>query len=488
MHEAHETEQQPLASRAAWVVGCRIVGILATLAGNVLAARLLGPAEFGAYLLVTTVMALGSVLGMAGQNEAGLRFISESLALGRFKLARAYLARVLAIAALASLAAALAVALSMALFQSQTGRFHDPALLIVLTAVGVIALSGQQIAAESLRGYHDLRLASLFSGGQTGGPISNLLFLCGLIIAALMLQTTDARVAVALVVASILLTVPIAVSALVLVSRATLSAADRTFEALPSERRNELMAVGGTLLLSQLFAFASQQIDIWLGGALLAPHDLGLYGVAKRSLLLAAMPVQMATLAVVASIPRLHAQGRFKQIERVVRGAAFWAAIPSLAALLLLTIAPGFMLQAIFGGSYAGAAPVVLVLVIGNLALVLFGNPSPVLAMTGRHRQVVAVNFAAVVALFITGTLGARLYGATGLAVGSAVSLIVQNGLLWWMARRELGVWTHVGFVAPANQAANFRPLSEPAATLEDQPVLAGCIADTTAPASAFPQ
>src|SRR6266567_6321822 len=106
----------PLRRQAVWVVACRIVGIAATLAANILAARLLGPAEFGTYLLVTTVIALGGHLAMAGLNEAALRFIAESLALGRFTLARAYLARSLATTAVASAVASIAVACGFAAF------------------------------------------------------------------------------------------------------------------------------------------------------------------------------------------------------------------------------------------------------------------------------------------------------------------------------------------------------------------------------------
>src|SRR5438105_7619003 len=98
-----------LRRQAVWVVACRSVGIVATLASNVLAARLLGPAEFGAYLLVTTVIALGSLLAMAGLNEAALRFVSESLALAKPDLARAYMRRALLIAAAASALAAATV-------------------------------------------------------------------------------------------------------------------------------------------------------------------------------------------------------------------------------------------------------------------------------------------------------------------------------------------------------------------------------------------
>src|SRR4030095_13028091 len=170
----------PLKWQAAWGVSCRVVGIAATLAANILVARWLGPVEFGAYLLVTTAMALGGLLAMAGLSEAGLRFISESLALGRPAVARAYLNRVLSVVAIASLGAAAITAGSLAFFQATTSRFPHPLLVTTVAAVGVVALAWQQMAAESLRGYGDLRRASLFSGGQTGGPASNLLFLAGL--------------------------------------------------------------------------------------------------------------------------------------------------------------------------------------------------------------------------------------------------------------------------------------------------------------------
>src|SRR5204863_3188496 len=165
-----------LRRQAVWVVACRSVGVVATLASNVLAARLLGPAEFGAYLLVTTVIALGGLLAMAGLNEAALRFISESLALRKLSLARAYVRRTLSRAGISSAIASIVVTVGFAALVLATRNSSQPAALLALVAVGIAVLAWQQLGAELLRAFGDLRLASLFSGGQTGGPVSNLLF------------------------------------------------------------------------------------------------------------------------------------------------------------------------------------------------------------------------------------------------------------------------------------------------------------------------
>ena len=105
------------------------------------------------------------------------------------------------------------------------------------------------------------------------------------------------------------------------------------------------------------------------------------------------------------------------------------------------------MLGTIFGESYAGAAPVMLPLVLGQLRRVLFGNPAHVLTMTGRHQYVIRMN------AWSTGVLDCRravvgsvLAGPVGLAIGSAASIALQNGVLWWIAHKELGIWTNVGW------------------------------------------
>ena len=150
----------------------------------------------------------------------------------------------------------------------------------------------------------------------------------------------------------------------------------------PCEQRQNLpleLAAAGSLFVIQLLTFATYQLDIWVGGALLEPDELGLFGVAKRCQLLAQIPVQMAMMTVISTVPRLRVQNRMLELEGVIRRAATLAAIPSLAALALLAIYPQWILNVLFGGSYLGAAPVILPLVVGRFAHVVFGNPAYVL-------------------------------------------------------------------------------------------------------------
>jgi len=443
-----------LRRQAVWVVGCRIVGIAATVASNILAARLLGPGEFGTYLFATTVMALGSLLAMVGLNEAALRFISESLGLSQQARAAAYARRAIGTTVIASVIASVVVTASFAVFMFDTQPSLNLVALLALVAVGVVALAWQQLGAELHRAYGNLPMASFFSGGQTGGPVSNVVFLGGLVVAAAMAASVTSTLALGVAIGSVCVTCPLVYMSLLATSRPQQLAQPSDESYLSREQGRELLAVGGVLMLNQLLAFAAQQLDILIAGGMLSSVDLGLYGAAKRSLLIAAMPVQMATLTIVSSIPRMFAQSRLAELEKVVRGAATVAAVPSIIALGLLVLFPGPILSFFLRDSYSQAGSMVVVLAAGYLVLTLSGNPQQVLTMTGRHRAVLAVNLLSAIVLVVVGTIGATFFGATGLAAGSAASLIVQNGVLWWLARRELGIWTHIELIR-ANQSQN---------------------------------
>ena len=326
----------------------------------------------------------------------------------------------------------------------RAGPLHQPAWLAAIVAVGIVALAWQQVAAEALRACGSVRLASVFSGGQAGGPISNVLFV-GALAGLALAYRPDAIYAAGVAAACALVASALAVLGLWWRSCWPRNDMERATVELTATQRRTLAAVAGTLLLNQLLVFASQQLDIGLGALLLDRESLGLYGAARRSVLIAAMPVQMAALSVLAAIPRLHAQRQTLALERLLRRAATWAAIPALVALAALVMFPESILRIAFGNSYAGAAPTVLVLALGYLGLIVSGNPAHLLILTGRHRAVVAVNVAAAICMALVGAIGARAFGAAGLAAGPAAGLILQNGLLWWLARRHLGISAHIG-------------------------------------------
>jgi O-antigen/teichoic acid export membrane protein len=311
--------------------------------------------------------------------------------------------------------------------------------LVPMAVTGLVLLAVIQLSAEACRSLHELRLASLFSGGQTGGLLSNILFLT-LIAAAMVLGKPSFMTAVALNLVAMCVSLPFALFALSRAARECLGTIKprRTSSALTVR---QLLAFSLPMLLIQLLTFATAQGDLWIAG-ICCPHDqLALYGASRRLTLLVTMPLQMLNLTVISSIAELYGQGRHRDLERLLRGAASLAAWPSLGVVVLLIVAGGPIMEIFFGPYFRQAALPLGILAVGQLFLVCAGSCSCVLAMTGHQMGSLFVNLA--LALVTIGTLAARHFGIVGLAVTSTGIITSQSISLWLLAKKFAGVWTH---------------------------------------------
>lgn len=436
-----------ISHQAAWVVGCRIVGIVCTIASNMLVSRLLGPAGYGAFLIATSILAFGCLLALGGLSEAGLRFVSESLGLRKIVQARAYLLTTLQWAISSSIIATSFVLAFLLLLRRFGGPAEFNLFAILLVGLGVLVLTWQQLTSQLLRGLNDLRSASFYSGGQTGGPLSNLIFIFPISLAWYCWVPLTTTQIIGLLVGSICVTLPIAFWELSRTGRFRFhTARDSAFLSLSPTQKREFTEVAVSFLGIQVLAFVATQSDLWIGMWILDSEELGLYGAVKRGLVIAQMPLQMALMSIQGSIPSFYAQGRYVELERNYRTAISLAAIPAFASIILFLVFPSEVLTVICGNSFSSAAPMVAPLAVGLIALLFFGSPGDVLAMTGNHRLVLRVNAISAMGLIAFGTLAAAKAGPVGLAMSSSLVYAGQNAILWWMAKKKLGIWTHIRY------------------------------------------
>ena len=348
----------PIAKRvgrgALWVVGARVIGAGITfLVTAVVLPRVLEPEDVGSYGAMVSAMALGVILCGFGQYEAVVRFVSEAIALNDRIQAQRYVRGAITIVGCGALI--LAVPLGFVFFWRSRDLglpFPAPIWLISLLSIGVCAVALQQVGAELLRGFHRIDLASLLSGGQTGGPISNAIFVV-MLFGAYLVGVRDLSSVLGLTVISVLLTLPLTAFLLRKTSRRNGNAqgalSGETNVENESASRSRLWKAGLALMAGQLLAFAIAQGDF-----LIATHvfngqaedvdsqtenvdgstrfvgaraeQSGLYGVARRLMLISAIPVQMASSSILSSIAELRMHGRTRELEKLVRKATTIAA------------------------------------------------------------------------------------------------------------------------------------------------------------------
>ena len=433
-----------LLSGSAWAFGGKVGGAAIGVVTNGLLARMLSPSEFGAYFLALSIISFGAIVGALGLTKTTIRFVAESVGLDRPGRARKMILTVLGIGVLGSIGVGLAYWLVVGDLLGEY-LFHSSALVAVtgLTA-GLIAISVmQEITAETFRGFHDIRTATLLgglaTGGSSGGILMRIMFVGCLVLVWVGGAETDLWTVMLVCVGAG--SVSLVLSGLFLRGKlASLGPQGAENPASPKEVMRDAIPI----LAISLTTFVLLSADIWILGALGSSEEVAVYGATSRLVILIAMPLLVTNLVVPPIVAEMYAQGRTVELERTLRMFSTLAGVPSLLVLLAFIFLGGPMLGLVYGDYYQGGAVVLVLLSAAKMVAVWSGSCGTVLQYTGHQTSMLWVSVLTS-ALFIVGALlVVREYGPVGVASVAAVTTVFQNVSLVLVAKRKTGMWPHL--------------------------------------------
>ncbi len=409
---------------SAWVAFSRLwITASAAVIGIVLA-RLLTRADLGRYFLVLSLAGALSTLAQLGLGPAATRAIAAARSEGTPEetagIVRAVLRRGLLGVALAGTAAlALATGLSLGL------------VIGLLLAACVFAQTWQTLSAELLRGFQDIRSATLF--GELTGSLATFV----LLFAALAFwRDASLETVLLLVVASTFL--------------AAVLGAARLRRHLPAVKPNappRLLADSAPILVTQFVWMLRTHADIWIMSALRPPAEVALYGVATRLAALLVAPQNIAKSVLAPSITEIHNQQRQRDLQEMLRGSAAVAGGLAVVGCLAYCLLGEWFLGITYGPAYGRAAAALSILASGQAIAVCSGLSATTLIMTGHARQVMWISGFCTAVSLAACLLLTPWWGVLGASVAMAAGTVLQNSLAWAVCRRTLGIHTHAGMV-----------------------------------------
>jgi len=409
-----------------------VLGVAGYLALNVVAARILGTADFGYFAIVVTTSILIGQFSLVGVHRSGLREAARTDDAERLAVLRQGLRAVLLVPVpVASVGTAVVVWLWRG---SESGDIATAALSGLLVACA----SYQKVSANFLRGLGHVRAATLITGRSGGSLIAVAQAGCVLVV-ALVWPDPGLPEVLAGVAAGYLL--PLVWAAWLL---------RRRWPHFP-ERRNrtlrDLQAVikrDWRFSLSQTGGFLNSSVELWLTGALLSGTATSLFAAGQRVGHLLVIPSQSLQIVFSPALARLAYKDDHKQLEPLVRTAATVAASASGVLWLPIMLIPGLILTTVFGAGFEDAVPVLMMLSSGYLLSAISGMSAVTLSMSHHEGDVAVINWSFVAARVVFGVISAQLWGLNGLAA-SAVSLSALHCVTsWWIVRKRLGISPHV--------------------------------------------
>jgi O-antigen/teichoic acid export membrane protein len=445
-----------LLSGSAWASGGRIGGAMLGIVTNGLLARLLSPQELGAYFLALSIVSLGAVLGSMGLPKTVVRLVAENMGLDRSGRTLRAIRTVLGLGVLGTLGISLAYLLAGDL----VGELFQPqysSLLVGVTGLmaGWIAIAVvQEITAETFRGFHDIRLATLLgglaTGGKSGGVIMRVLLLG--ILALLWVRSAETSLATVLLVSIGSGSVSVLVSIWLLYAKVSSLGSSQGTQMQEEEEpvnAKEVLEDAIPFLAIALTSFMLLSADIWILGALGSGTDVAVYGAASKLVTFVAMPLLIVNLVLPPIVAEMYAQGKMSQLERTLRTFSTLAGVPSLLVLAVFMLLGGPILGLVYSKPiyYSGTAVLVLVILsAAKLIAVWSGSCGLVLQFTGHQTSMLRVSLLTSPLFFVVAILATQRYGSVGVACAAGLTTTLQNVIMVMLAKRKTGMWTHVMF------------------------------------------
>ncbi len=404
--------------------GLAIVGRVLTLGTTVLAARLLGPAEYGGYALAVTLLVIATFPAMTGLPDLIVREVAgRSTGKDRQPL-WAILRPTLELAALITAVLSL-LYLAGVLIAPLITEISDTSLaLVVLAIIPLFVL--RSLLCAVMRGLDRVTLAIVPT--ELVQPV----LLLALLFFTLPERAEHAFYALA---AALALSTIVAIALIVRIwpkgrAPASSGALSRTY----------LFRAGLPFAAIGLFSLLNQRIDLVILSLFAPAPEIGLYALAVQLAFIAQLPMAIANGVIAPQVAALHQRGDTDALAAAMRQVSGLLAAVAFAGLLIFWLFGRPLIAFVFGPDFTGAYPLTLILLAGQMFHLASGPLGAFLNFTGNERITLrGVAMAAVVAVVGNFAL-IPIFGGTGAALASFLAMASVNIYLSVRLWQTLGI------------------------------------------------
>ncbi len=419
---------------AAWTGVAVVAGRFATFTQYALLTRFLDKEGFGALGLARSMVLLTGVLALQGMPTALVRFVAAFSAREEHDRVRSAVARGTAAVVAGTCLGTSAIAWAMWSgwgLRSESHRRLAP--LWVGVALWVVFHPLSELFVGVLRGRGRFGTSAALRHLVAPAAVSALVLVGG----ALSLGGAGERISWALMAF---------VSAACLKAGVAAALLGPWWRALPRGapiRWRALLGTGWSLGAQTWLFTVSNQGLVWWTSQASGDADVARLVASTQLASFVSFPLLIFANVVDPLVARLHARGERDRMERVVRASATVTALGGGLVALVLMLAAPTVLRWAYGAEYASDAPVLRLLVAGELLRAMLGFSGSVLAMTAAHLVRLRNGVVATVASWLLAIWAVPAWGAEGSAWVRVLFLATMLLANWMVARRRVGIWAH---------------------------------------------
>jgi O-antigen/teichoic acid export membrane protein len=409
-----------------WVAGGRVFELIISFAVSMLLARLLPPEELGNYFLTMSILSVGTIIAQLGLPQIAVKRVAEARGLRAAGTLKSVIYEIVLWGSLGTVGVAF-------IFSTAGKLWGYPNGLILISMLLLAAMTWQILLAEILRGFRDLRAATI-----CGSFLSRLVFFLLILVAWLLGKRF------LLVEVLIMTSVGVIISTLMAVwaIRANLNSVSLWGQSTTDQKEPLLILQAWPLMANNLIWMVVGQLDIWVLSIYRPAADVAVYGVITRLAGLLMMPENIVKAVVSPRISQLNIQKRHIELESLMRCTSTLATLSVFAVALIYLFSGGSLLELFFGDLYRTGMTALIFFSLGRLIATGTGLAATTLIMTGHQHEVMYVTIGRGVFTAASCMLLVQKFGMTGVAGAVSAGMVLQNSLMLLLTHRRVGIST----------------------------------------------
>ncbi len=391
----------------------KVIGLVIGYVFTLLVTRTLGADAMGVFALSVTVLNIFAVVGRFGFDLVLLRFVAEYASQGRMDLAKeVYLRSVKVVVPLCLSLSVLLFFLSPIIAEYVFRKEHFSTWLKIVS-FAVLPMGLISMNAESLRGLKKIKEYAFLT------EMSISLFA---VVLLMVLLPFAGNMYTPLIAYSLGLILVFILSQIMWLRNSKV-------KSVPCKNTiglKSILNVSVPMFLSSSLFLVMGWTDTIMLGIFRTEGDVGIYNVSVRIATVTSVTLFAINTIAAPKFAELYSKGDIKKLRDVVSQSSklmFWGAFP---VLLVIFLFPSFILG-VFGDEFKAGTLSLLLLTFGQFINVMSGSVGYILQMTGKQKPFHYIIF---IATLINIALNAALipvYGMSGAAFASMVSMIFWN-------------------------------------------------------------
>lgn len=202
-----------------------------------------------------------------------------------------------------------------------------------------------------------------------------------------------------------------------------------------------LLKEGLPMLMVTSGALVMNWSDIVILGVYLDSGNVGVYSAASRTVMITSLILVAVNALMAPKYASLYSNDKIDEIKKLSHKASIVLLAFVFFPTVILLFFPAWVLS-FFGEEFVAGSYILMVLAVGQFVNVACGSVGFLLSMTGNEKTLQAIFLVTAVMNLILSIFLVERFQEIGVAIATALSVIVWNIWSMFMVKRRLGFWT----------------------------------------------